>query len=293
MARVDVVVVAYNSAAELPACLAPIVGVDGIEAIVVDNDSQDESVTIAERAGARVIAAGSNLGFAAACNIGWRSSSSPFVLFLNPDAVIDPPSIARLVDVVVQGDGLGASAPRLEHPDGSLAFSQRRYPQVRATYARALFLHRLFPLASWSDDIVRDPRCYERAGLPDWVSGACLLVRRDALEAVGGWDERFFLYGEDIDLCRRLRARGYGLRFEPAAVAVHVGGASSPRAETLPLNAASQLAYDEKHRRPAARLADRLGILLGSLTHAVVARGGWPARAGHLRAARVAVSRRR
>jgi hypothetical protein len=119
-----------------------------------------------------------------------------------------------------------------------------------------------------------------------------VLVRRSALEVVGGWDDGFFLYGEDIDLCRRLRGRGYELAFEPSARAVHVEGSSAPRSETLPHLAASRIRYDRKHRNALAAGVDRMGIALGAFTHLAVSRGGRATRAGHARALRVALHAR-
>src|SRR5262249_33020080 len=149
-----------------------------------------------------------------------------------------------------------------------------RFPRLLSTYAQALFLHRLFPNAAWSNEMVRDQRAYERPGAPEWVSGACILVRRTALEELGGWDDGFFLYSEDTDLCPRLRGRGYGVLFEPTARVVHVEGASAPRSATFPLLAASRVRYARKHHSRPYALLTRLGVALGSLTHVVVSSGG-------------------
>jgi N-acetylglucosaminyl-diphospho-decaprenol L-rhamnosyltransferase len=125
---------------------------------------------------------------------------------------------------------------------------------------------------------------YARAGSPEWASGACLLLRRSALERLDGLDEDFFLYCEDLDLCRRLRDAGYDIRYEPAAVAVHEGGQSSPRSALLPVLAASRVRYARLHQPPVVALLERLGVAVGALTHAVVSRGGLAARRGWLRA---------
>jgi GT2 family glycosyltransferase len=212
--------------------------------------------------------------------------AAPFVLFLNPDATIDERSLDRLVDVLEQDERAAVVAPRIEHPDGSLAQSLRRFPRLRSTYARALFLHRLFPRAAWSDETVWDPEEYQRRHCPEWVSGACMLVRRRALVEIGGWDDGFFLYGEDVDLCRRLRDAGWTIRFEPESVAVHVEGASAPAGGTLPLLAASRLRYARKHESRWHAALERAGVVLEALTHSVVSRR----RRGHVRALRVALS---
>lgn len=289
MARIDAVVVSFNSSAHLRACVAPLCEQPGVQVIVVDNASSDASVETVADLPVTAIQRPVNGGFAAGCNDGWRAGSAPHVLFLNPDARIDAGSLERLVARLDETESLGAVAPRIERPDGSVAWSQRRFPRLRSTYARALFLHRLFPRAAWSDELVRERAAYEAPASPEWLSGACLLVRRSALEAIDGWDEGFFLYGEDIDLCRRLRAHGYSIAFEPSARAVHVEGASSSRAETLPLLAASRIRYDRKHRTRAAAALDRVGIALGAITHMVVSKGGRAARAGHAQALRVAI----
>src|SRR6266511_3110398 len=135
----------------------------------------------------------------------------------------------------------GGVAPRIVHTDGTLDYSQRRFPRLRSTYAQALFLHRLFPRATWTDEVIREDEAYARRGSPDWVSGACMLMRRSVLEELNGLDEGFFMYCEDIDLCRRLRRAGYDLVFEPDARVLHEGGASAPRTSLLPVLASSRL----------------------------------------------------
>ena len=125
---------------------------------------------------------------------------------------------------------------------------------MRSTFAQAFFLHRFFPQAVWSDELVRDRAAYERPGSPEWASGACLLIRRSEYDAIGGLDEGFFLYCEDMDVCKRLRDRGLDIRFEPAALCTHAGGASAPRAALLPVLAASRIRYARKHRSRAVAL---------------------------------------
>jgi N-acetylglucosaminyl-diphospho-decaprenol L-rhamnosyltransferase len=280
---VDVVVVSYNSRERLRACVEPLVHLADVHVVVADNASADGSLEAVGDLPVTALALPENGGFAHGCNAGWRAGRAPFVLFLNPDARVDEASLRRLVRSLEDDPRAGAAAPRIVDFDGTLAFSQRRFPQLRSTYAQALFLHRLFPRRRWVDELVREEDAYAQAGSPDWVSGACVLVRRLALEQLGGLDDGFFMYCEDIDLCRRLRDAGWSVRFEPGAVVHHEGGASAPSASLLPVLAASRVRYARKHRsRPAAAL-ERLGIALGALTHMLVARGGRPARAAHAR----------
>jgi GT2 family glycosyltransferase len=115
-----------------------------------------------------------------------------------------------------------------------------------------------------------------------------VVVRREALERLSGWDEGFFLYSEDRDLCRRLRSVGYDIRYEPEACAIHLGGRSAPRAGLLPTLAASRIRYAYKHQGGTAALLERIGIGLGSLTHAALTTKGGAARRGYLGAFGVA-----
>ncbi len=264
-ARVDVVVVSYRSAARLRGCVEPLAGADGINVIVADNASGDGSLAAVADLPVTTIALPRNGGFSHGCNAGWRAGAAPYVLFLNPDARIDGGALHRLVRVLDDDARIGAVGPRILDEAGALDFSQRRFPRPRSTFAVALFLHRLLPAAAWTDEMIRDPRAYDAPGAPDWLSGACLLVRRADLEAVGGLDEGFFLYCEDADLCLRIRDLGRALRFEPGAVCAHAGGASAPRPSLLPIHVRSRIRYARKHGGRRAEALERLGIGLGAL----------------------------
>jgi GT2 family glycosyltransferase len=280
---VDVVVVSFNSRDELRSCVSPLAGGGDINVIVVDNDSTDGSPQAVADLPVTIIQLDENHGFSRGCNVGWRSGDAPYVLFLNPDARIEESSLRRLISALEQQPAVGLVGPKLVGEDGTLHFSQRRFPRLLSTFSDALFVHRLFPRRRWAHEVIHDERAYGRAQSPEWVSGACMLVRRSALVAVGGFDEGFFLYCEDDDLCRRLWQTGHSVAYEPAAVATHVGGASAPRSTLLPVVAASQLRYARKYHGRAVALLFRLGIGLGALTHLLASRGGASARAGHAR----------
>ena len=286
---VDVVVVSYNSRDHLRACVEPLAALPGVNAIVVDNASSDDSVASLAGLDVQILALEDNRGFAHGCNAGFRAGAAPCVLFLNPDAIISGASIDALVAVFDQESRVALAAPRIVDADGSLDFSQRRRPRARSTFAQALFLHRLFPQATWTDELVREPGVYARRGSPDWASGAALMARRSVLEELGGWDEGFFMYGEDMDLCKRVQDAGYELRFEPAATVTHAGGASAPRASLLPVLAASRIRYAHKHRGRTSEALERTGIAIGSLTRMAVSPKA--TREGHARALRTALSR--
>lgn len=291
MTRVDVVVVSYNSSRTLRDCVEPLSAEPSINVIVVDNASQDGSTATLSDLLLTRLNLERNYGFAYGCNRGWEAGSSPYVLFLNPDARLDPGSVLRLASVLDDHPSSGLVAPRIMEPGGSLELSIRRFPRLRSTYSRAIFLHRVFPHSSWADEDVWDPNVYESPREVEWVSGACMLVRRAALARIGGWDEGFFHYGSDVDLCRRLWSAGYRIRFEPAVTAVHIGGVSAPRPHLRPLMAASRVRYARKHQRPPGVFLERLGLALEELTHSVLTKKGAAARAGHRRALRTVLSR--
>jgi GT2 family glycosyltransferase len=283
---VDAIVVSFNSRGQLRASVGALAELRGVRTIVVDNDSVDGTVESIADLPVTVIRRAENGGFARACNEGMAAGSSPFVLFVNPDAVISEAALRQLVHALEEAPELGAVAPRIEHPDGGLAFSLRRFPDLASTYAQALYLHRLFPRAAWATEIVRDEDRYRRAHLPEWVSGACILARRATMEEIGGWDERFFLYCEDTDLCLRLRQARHPVAFEPGAVVVHEEGASSNPALTVPMLAEAKLRYAETHETRARAAAYRVALVVWSATRAVAARGGNGERRGHVRALR-------
>lgn len=284
---VDVVVVAYNSRETLSECVAPLMAAHNV--IVVDNASPDDSAAAVDGLPVQVIRAPRNGGFAYGCNLGIAAGGAEYVLLLNPDARLDAEGLAALVTTLKTDPRLGGAGPRLLDDDGSLAWSQRRFPRLRSTFSQALFLQRLAPLASWSDELIRDPAVYDRPGRPDWLSGACLLLRREALEAIGPMDEGFFLYSEETDMFRRLADAGWSAAYVPEATAHHEGGASAPRSVTKRHWAQSRVRYARKHHGRVVGALEAIGVALGGLTHAVL----WihrPERArGHADAGRAAL----
>ncbi len=290
--RVDVVVVAYNSRAHLGACVEPLLGLDGVNVIVVDNASPDDTGAAVEGLPVTLIRNSENLGFGRACNIGWRSGKAPFVLFLNPDARLDGDSLERLIERL-ERDRAGLVAPRTVTSAGELVHSQRRFVGLAAAWAQIFFLHRVIGDGARVDGIIRESRAYERKQTPDWLSGACMLLPREVLETLDGFDERFFMYCEDRDLCRRIRRLGLSVVYEPAATAVHDEGSSAPSWRMVPVLVRSQVAYTEKYLHGWRRIAARVGIALHEAVRIVVVRGGRSARAGHFRALLAALAPRR
>jgi N-acetylglucosaminyl-diphospho-decaprenol L-rhamnosyltransferase len=263
---VAVVVVSFNSREALLACLDSLGRYVGIpfETVVVDNASEDGSAEAARarEPAPRVIANPVNVGFARACNLGLRATTAPDVLFLNPDATVTAGAIEVLTARLDSDPDIGAVGPLTRHPDGTVQVSTGPdlSPASERRQRRLVRGVRRRDAGSLREAAERHGREHE----PDWLSGACLMARREVLEAVDGFDEGFFLYEEDADLCRRIRAAGWRVVFTPAAEIRHQLGRSMDRA---PGRARmeyhrSHLRYYRKHNGLLARGALRL-LLLG------------------------------
>jgi N-acetylglucosaminyl-diphospho-decaprenol L-rhamnosyltransferase len=285
--RIGVVVVSYNSSHQLRACVEPLASEPSIQVVVVDNASIDNSPATVADLPVQVIRLNRNLGFGGGCNVGWRATPAANVLFLNPDAQMSPDAVIQLADVL-ERTSAGAVAPRIVDKSGVLEWSLRRFPKVRSIYGQALFAHRLFPQAHWVDEVIREPERYESEAPCDWASGACLLVRRDMLEQIEGFDEGFFMYSEDVDLCRRLWDLDRSVVYTPRVVCTHAGGASAPRWRLLRVLADSRIRYARKHFGRCRSTAYRAGVALSAFTHVLASRG-LRKRLGHAWALLVAV----
>jgi GT2 family glycosyltransferase len=273
----------------LRVCIEPLVGLPWVNIVVVDNACPENSADVVVDLPVRIVHAPRNGGFAYGCNLGMANGSADFVLLLNPDAEIDGASLAVLVDALRAAPALAGVGPRILNDAGGVAPSQRRFPRLRTTYAQGLWLHHAAPGAAWADDCVRDPRAYERPGTAEWISGCCVLLRREAVASVGGLDEGFFLYSEEIDLFKRLAVAGWRAGFEPRATARHVGYQSADRYATERIRAVSRVRYARKHHGRLVAALEAYGVALGALARAAI----WirrPARArGNLLAAWAAV----
>lgn len=211
----DVVVVTYNSAELLPAALEPLPS--GARVIVVDNASTDDSVAVARRFGAESIENPVNAGFGAAANIGVARGSGELVLVLNPDARVDAATLESLCQLVRDDPGLAVVSPRLRTPEGGEQRVRWPFPSAGGAWREALGVHRILPQ-------------HDEGG---FVIGACFLVRRAAFEELGGFDTRFWLYGEETDVCRRALDAGWRVALASELEADHVGGASGDGLEGL------------------------------------------------------------
>lgn len=283
----DAVVVSYNSRATLRDCVSSLAGAPGVRTIVVDNASPDDALDTIADLGATIVRTGRNGGFSFGCNAGVAAGDASYVLLLNPDARLEDGALNALRAVLDADPTAGLAAPLILEDDGTPAPSLRRFPSLRTALGQALFLHRLVP--TW-DELLHDPALYAQPHDAEWVSGACMLIRRDALARLGGMDERFFLYCEDTDICRRLWNAGLTVRFTPAAVTRHVGGASGDRSGLRAVLTASRVAYARKHDAPLSARVQAAVIGLGEALHALAKLRRPAARRGHLAALRAVLT---
>jgi len=228
MTTVSAVIVNYNARAHLTECIRTLRADGHTEIVVADNASSDGSLEAVVAAGPEVTAfsTGSNLGFGTAANRGVARTSGEFVMILNPDTLVEPGTTKALVAALEHDEGLAAVGPRVDTPDGNLYPSARRFPRLGVAAGHA-FLGLVRPSNRYSRRYRMLDWDHTEAGDVDWVSGTCLLVRRSAFEALGGFDERYFMYVEDVDLCWRLREAGWRVGYEPGGRVVHTIGASS------------------------------------------------------------------
>lgn len=262
MIRTSAVIVNYRRYDLLPGCLTSLVQstCPPDEIIVVDNESEASRLgeATAQFPSVRTIANATNTGFAFACNQGWRASAGASLLFINPDVTVASNCIEECLDELRSDPRIGVVTCRLVLPDGRLDHAcHRGLPTASASLAYKLGLSRAFPrsrrLARYTMSWL-DPRTVHDV---EACSGAFMLVPRDVMQAVGGWDEGYWFYGEDLDLCVRIGELGKRIRYLGTASALHAKGSSShlrsPSAELSPDELATRRRVEREivrsHRR--------------------------------------------
>jgi glycosyltransferase involved in cell wall biosynthesis/GT2 family glycosyltransferase len=214
---IDVVIVSHQSEMDLEHAVGELPSIARV--VVVDNASTDGSVERAKATASTVVTNNTNAGFAAGANQGAALGTGKLILFLNPDAAITVGDLQVLVGALTESPDLGIVAPRIRYEDGSEQRVAWPFPSARRAWAEAFGLHRLGRRAKGSE----------------FVIGTCFLVRRDVFEALGGFDTRYWLYGEEADFCRRALDAGWRIAVVDHAHAIHVGGASAPALSELVL----------------------------------------------------------
>ena len=230
VAPLRVVVVTYSPGNSLPAFLSSLATATArpYEVVLADNGSTDGAPEAAVQPGVRLLRTGGNLGYGRAANLGASGFDGEWLVVANPDVTWAPGALDTLLDAALRWPHAGCLGPGILTPAGQLFPSARAFPSLGRGAGHALFGW-IWPSNPWT-------RAYRaEAGSPvegaaGWLSGSCMLLRREAFEAVAGFDPSYFMYCEDMDLCRRLGEAGWASVYVPSAVITHQGGHATSRA---------------------------------------------------------------
>ena len=252
MTRLAIIIVSYNSRKDLENALRSLTDPPpdvAHEIVVVDNASTDSTPAYVRERWPRVrlIASESNLGFAQGNNVGIRNTASEHVLLVNPDTIVTAPAVDRLVSIIDSRSDVAIVGPRIVDGTGRAELSFGAMISPWAEFRQKILVRgndRGLPVITTLVE-----RMTRRTRLVDWVSGACLLIRRKDLDEAGGFDPRFFMYAEDVDLCAAVRARGRSVLFSAEPQVVHLRGQSAASAPERVERAyrRSQLAFYGNH----------------------------------------------
>jgi N-acetylglucosaminyl-diphospho-decaprenol L-rhamnosyltransferase len=252
---VSVVVVTFNALPWLEQCLD---SVRGHDVVVVDHGSTDGTVELARTRGVRVIEQ-ENKGMGGGNNAGMRATDGRYSLLLNSDAWVRADGVQRLVEFADGHPEAAVVGPKLLNPDGSLQRSVRGEPTLWRLATEYLYIRKLAPRSRRLNPLYRGDFAHDRVEAVDWVYGPALLVRREAADAVGLFDEDFFMFSEEVDWMTRFRRAGWSVVFFPDAEVVHVGGASHGGSLYVE-NLRGHLRFMAKHR--GTKEAERVRRLL-------------------------------
>lgn len=244
MKKVSVFIVTYNSDALLSDCLDSLLAqtFNDFDVIVVDNSSRDATVALirSHYPQIQLIVSPTNLGFGNGNNLAFAKTSGEYIVLLNPDATLQPDTLALAVQHMQEQKQIGMGGGLLQGSNGEWQPSARKFPSLLNELLVLSGLANRYPASrffgrfdrSWADPL-------EEATV-DWVPGAFAILRRDLLDSIGLFDPRFFLYYEEVDLCRRIRQAGFEVRYWPDLVITHVGGASSETVDDLTFSSAGK-----------------------------------------------------
>jgi len=267
---VSVVVVTFNSAPWIERCLE---SVRGYETIVVDNGSTDGTVALVrERFPEAHVIEQENLGMGGGNNAGMRLASARYFLLLNADAWVLGDGVEQLARFADQHPDAAVVGPKLLNEDGSLQRSARAFPTLWRLSTEYLFLRKLAPRSRALNTFYEGGFDHDEAREVDWLFGACLLVRRDAADEVGLFDEDFFMFSEETDWLYRFHQAGWSVYFYPGAEVVHVGGASHG-GTLFAENVRGHLRFLAKHRGPREAERGRRLLLAGVRLRLLLFRG--------------------
>jgi GT2 family glycosyltransferase len=284
---IAIITVSTNEAQWLRPCLSTVfahVGDVSADVVVVDNDSRDGTADLvaSEFPDARVVWS-RNHGFSHANNRGLMTCNARYVVFLNPDTEILDGTFADLVRMMDARPSVGLIGVRQITGEGRLDTTIRRFPNALRALGDALRAERLPRRPHWLGERELDPASYEREFACDWTSGSFMLVRREAIESAGYLDERYFMYSDETDFCRRIKTAGWEVRHLPQMTILHHDGKAGVKPSIDSLDAYNRMVYARKHFSPAHR-----GVYGGAVTLRLVLRSVYAGRGETARLKRAA-----
>lgn len=255
-------IVNWNTRDELRECLRSVLSQEsvGIEVIVIDNASSDGSPEmVRDEFGNSVtlVANSKNEGFGTAHNQAIAQANGRYVLVLNPDSHIPQNDVLRrMVDYMDANPDIGILGPKILNPDGSLQFSARRFPPMFAGIFRHTVLGKLFPNNRFVRGYLMTDTPHDHTMDVDWLSGSAILVRKEVFDQIGGFDKRFFMYCEDVDLCKRAHDAQWRVVYHPEVEVSHRIGAASDKnpVAMIKQHHRSMLLYFIKHNARSPRI---------------------------------------
>jgi N-acetylglucosaminyl-diphospho-decaprenol L-rhamnosyltransferase len=275
---IAIITVSTSEAHWLRSCLSTVfahMGDVSSDVVVVDNESRDGTadVVATEFPGARVVPS-RNHGFSHANNRGLMTCDARYVLFLNPDTEIVEGTFEELVRAMDARPTVGLIGVRQVRPDGSLDNTIRRFPNAVRALGDAFGAERLRRRPRWLGERELDLSVYDREVACDWTSGSFMLVRREAIESAGFLDERYFMYSDETDFCRRIKTAGWEIRHLPSMTILHHEGKAGIKPSIVSLDASSRMRYARKHFSPVHRLLYFGSLLLGASLRSIYGGSG-------------------
>lgn len=264
MSTISVAVINYNTRDQLRYCLESVFADGATEVVVADNGSTDGSIEMLHRdfRQARVLVDRSNPGYGSASNAAIEHCRSEYVVLLNSDTILRRGTLETLRHYLDAHPRVAIVAPRLRNPDGTLQRSLHQFPNPLVTLLDYSWVGPAVGRVPGLRKLYVASDSHERARSVAWVTGAALAIRKSAFQAVGGFDPRFFMYYEEVDLCRRLFRASWETHFTPNAEVVHVGGASTSqqRAAMYAQQIAAAIQYSERHHSPSNVMLTRWAL---------------------------------
>lgn len=284
--RIDAIVVDHSAGDVLGTCVRSLEAAGADRIVVVDNavppgaSARALLASIGAASRAEVVETGANVGYGSGANRGAATSAAELILICNADVVVESGALGVLADALDAEGALAIVGPRVNEPDGTRYPSARRFPSLTESAGHALAglvvpgnrFTRRYRMEHLGEEGSTGPGPSTKV---DWVSGSCMLVRREAFEDLGGFDESYFMYGEDVDLCWRAHRAGWSVGYVPAAAVTHHGGVSTRRAPYRMLAAHHRSALRFAHRSlagPRKALLPAVALALGARLVASVAR---------------------